>query len=161
MKKSVVYFICTFCFALTLHAETLGGRVVGVTDGDTVKLLDITNTIHVIRLAGIDAPEKTQAFGTASKKTLSDLVFDENVLVDYYKYDRYGRKIGKITIDGVDINLEQVKLGMAWHYKKYKSEQTADDRLRYLHAQNTAKSMRLGLWVDNEPIAPWAFRKSR
>ncbi len=100
-------------------ADTLHGRVVGVSDGDTVTVLDVTNTQWKIRLMGIDAPEKKQAFGSKSKEHLSGLVFNRQVQVEYEKKDRYGRTIGKIMVDGVDANLEQVKAGMAWHYKQY------------------------------------------
>src|SRR5204863_9459601 len=105
-------------------AETLTGRVVRIADGDTVTILDATNTQHRIRLQGIDAPESHQAFGTQSKKNLSDLIFDKDVTVEYEKIDRYGRIVGKITLAGTDIDLEQIKAGMAWHYKDYQDEQT-------------------------------------
>lgn len=159
MLKTVVYFIFVVCFSLPLQAEILYGRVIGVTDGDTVKLLDATNTMHIIRLAGIDAPEKKQSFGNASKKSLSNIVYDRLVSIEYYKFDRYSRKVGKILISGNDVNLEQVRLGMAWHYKKYKSEQSVDDFLKYMHAQEEARNNRLGLWVNEGAIAPWEFRK--
>lgn len=97
------------------YADTLQGRVVAVTDGDTVTVLDADNTQFKIRLMGIDAPEKKQAFGSKSKESLSSLVFNKQVTIEYSKHDRYGRTIGKIIVDGVDANLEQVKVGMAWH----------------------------------------------
>lgn len=153
--------ILLFSFTAITEAATLVGHVVGVTDGDTITILDATKTQYKIRLAGIDAPEKKQAFGNISKKSLSDLVFDKVVSIQYNKEDRYGRIVGKVLIDGVDANLEQVKLGMAWWYKKYQNEQSQQDRLDYLHAQEYAENERLGLWVENAPIAPWDFRKSR
>lgn len=153
--------ILLFSFTAITEAATLVGHVVGVTDGDTITILDATKTQYKIRLAGIDAPEKKQAFGNISKKSLSDLVFDKVVSIQYNKEDRYGRIVGKVLIDGVDANLEQVKLGMAWWYKKYQNEQSQQDRLDYLHAQEYAENERIGLWVENAPIAPWDFRKSR
>lgn len=105
--------VLTFTTQLA-YAEILSGRVVGIADGDTITVLDNTNTQHKIRLAGIDAPEKKQPFGNNSKKMLSSLVFGKTVDVDWDKRDRYGRLVGKVIIDGVDANLEQIKYGLAW-----------------------------------------------
>lgn len=150
----------TFIFSIQIaNADTITGRVVGVADGDTITVLDSTNTQFKVRLAGIDAPEKKQAFGNVSKKSLSDLVFDKKVTVDWKKLDRYGRTVGKVLIDGWDVNLEQIKRGMAWYYKKYQNELVLNDRLDYLHAQELAENGKAGLWIDHEPIAPWDFRK--
>jgi endonuclease YncB( thermonuclease family) len=153
--------VLLFCFTTTTEAATLVGHVVGITDGDTITVLDSNQTQYKIRLAGIDAPEKKQAFGSASKKTLSDLVFDKVVSISYEKEDRYGRIVGKIMVNGKDANLEQVKRGMAWFYKKYQNEMVLQDRLDYLHAQETAEESRVGLWADNDVIAPWDFRKAK
>jgi endonuclease YncB( thermonuclease family) len=140
-------------------SQTLTGRVVRIADGDTVTVLDSTNTQHRIRLQGIDAPESHQAFGTQSKKNLSDLIFDRDVTVEYEKTDQYGRLVGKILFDGKDINLEQVKAGMAWHYKEYQREQSAEDRELYARAEDEARNARRGLWVDADPVEPSAFRR--
>lgn len=86
-------------------------------------------------------------------------MFDKQVTVDWNKQDRYGRKLGKVLVNGVDANLEQVKRGLAWFYKKYQKEQPLQDRLDYLHAQEDAKNGKVGLWVDTEPVTPWDFRK--
>ena len=93
-------------------------------DGDTLVVLDAAKTQQKIRLQGIDAPERGQAFGTKSKEHLSDLVAGQVVVVEYHDLDRYQRILGKVLLDGEDINLEQVSSGMAWHYKKYQREQT-------------------------------------
>lgn len=141
-----------------LHAETIEGRVVGVADGDTITVLDATKTQHKIRLSGIDAPEKKQAFGQRSKQSLSDLVFNHAVQVETTKRDRYGREIGKVLVGGLDANLEQVKRGMAWHYKAYQREQSKEDRVTYAAAEDVARGTRVGLWRDEQPVAPWEFR---
>ena len=107
---------------------TLSGRVVRIADGDTITVLDASNTQHRIRLQGIDAPESKQDFGTQSKKKLSGLIFGKDVEVVYEKTDQYGRLLGKVLLDGKDINLEQVRSGMAWHYKEYEREQSIEDR---------------------------------
>ncbi len=120
------------------QAETLTGRVVRVTDGDTIVVLGASKVQHKIRLQGIDAPERGQAFGTKSKEHLSDLIARVTVLVDYSKYDRYQRVLGKVLVNGKDVNLEQVEDGMAWHYKKYQGEQSASDRIKYSDAEREA-----------------------
>lgn len=161
--KKIKYILLAALLLLTSAAQsaTLVGKVVAVADGDTITVLDNTNTQYKIRLAGIDAPEKKQPFGNVSKKSLSDMVYDKQVSVDYNKQDRYGRTVGKVIVNGVDANLEQVKRGLAWFYKKYQNEQPFEDRLNYLHAQESAEKSKVGLWVDVAPIPPWDFRKSK
>jgi endonuclease YncB( thermonuclease family) len=157
----MVATILSVLFAAQVHAERLNGRVVGVADGDTVTVLDASRQQHKIRLMGIDAPEKKQAFGNKSKQALSDLVFNKQVSVEFSKTDRYGRTIGKILVDGLDANLEQVKKGMAWHYKQYQKEQSSVDRTAYAKAEELAKAKKLGLWFDPSPTPPWDFRHNR
>lgn len=142
-------------------AEILLGRVVGIADGDTVTVLDRSNTQFKIRLMGIDAPEKKQAFGNKSKQSLSALVFNKQVAVEYSKQDRYGRTVGKIIVDGIDANLEQVKAGMAWHYKQYQNEQSEEDRALYAQAEVQARMEKRGLWLDADPTPPWEWRKQQ
>lgn len=158
MNKYIVVLIALL-FITPAYAELLEGRVVGVSDGDTITVLDSSNTQYKIRLAGIDAPEKKQPFGQVSKKSLSDLVYDKNVQVDWSKKDRYQRIVGKVFVNDLDANLAQVKRGLAWHYSKYKKEQPFEDRLNYLHAQEDAKAAQVGLWVEPNPIPPWDWRK--
>lgn len=149
--------------ALSLPAATsaaeLRGKVVGVSDGDTVTVLDAKKHQHKIRLAVIDAPEQGQAFGQASKKSLSDMVYGKHVEVNWNKRDRYGRIIGKISTDQVDVCLEQVRRGMAWHYKQFQREQSAADQESYAAAEDWARANRVGLWRDASPVPPWAFRR--
>jgi endonuclease YncB( thermonuclease family) len=135
------------------------GRVVRIADGDTITLLDSINTQHRIRLQGIDAPESHQDFGTQSKKSLSGMIFDKNVTAVCDKIDQYGRQVCKIVFDGRDINLEQVKAGMAWHYKDYEREQSAADRELYARAEDEARSARRVLWIDANAIEPSEFRR--
>ena len=102
-----------------VRATDLHGKVVGIADGDTATVLDAEKHQHKIRLAGIDAPDKAQAFGQASKMSLSDMIFGREVVVTWGKPDRYGRIIGKISANQTDVCLEQVRRGMAWHNKQY------------------------------------------
>lgn len=145
----------------TVSADTLRGKVVGVSDGDgdTLTVLDEQHHPHKIRLAGIDAPEKAQSFGQQSKQHLSDLVFKANVSVEHHKVDRYGHTIGKVMLNGQYVNIQQIAAGLAWHYKAYEKEQSIADRLSYASAENLARKNSLGLWRDTEHIAPWDWRK--
>jgi endonuclease YncB( thermonuclease family) len=142
-------------------ANVIHGRVVGVSDGDSVTVLDAQKTQYKIRLPGIDAPERAQAYGQKAKESLSDLVFGKTVDVEWSKQDRYGRIVGMITLAGVDINLEQIKRGMAWHYKQYQNEQSPEDRIAYAQSESQARDKKLGLWRDPSPIEPSVFRQKK
>ena len=98
--------------ALHVHAATLLGKVSNVADGDTITVLDDTNTHYKIRLTGINAPEKRQAFGNVSKQSLIDTVASQAVAVEWVKVDKYRRKLGKVLLVGLDCNLEQIKRGL-------------------------------------------------
>jgi len=142
-------------------ADTLIGKVVGISDGDTITVLDDQQTQHKIRLMGIDCPEKAQPFGQIAKQSLSDLVFGQTVNVEWQKLDRYERIVGKVLVGGQDANLEQVRRGLAWHFKKYDREQEPLDRATYSQAEIEARMSNRGLWSDPEPIPPWDWRKSK
>lgn len=129
------------------------GKIVGVSDGDTVTLLTAEKTQVKVRLHGIDAPEKDQAFGQKSKENLSKLVFGKQVLVVTHGEDKYGRTIGEIMVEKNSANLEQVKAGFAWHYLQY-----AKDRKDLAEAEAAARKGKLGLWSEVNPMAPWEFR---
>ena len=111
--------------ASTAFAGTLTGQVVKVADGDTITVLE-NNAQHRVRLQGIDAPEKGQAYGNASRKHLASLVAGKTVTVEWDKRDRYGRILGKVMLGAVDVCLEQVRAGHAWHFKRYQHEQSPD-----------------------------------
>ena len=145
----------------TSLADQLVGKVIKVTNGDTVNVLTSDNETHKIRLSGIDAPEKKQAFGNRSKQALAELIDGKMVTVEYNKLDKYQRLVGKIIFHGQDVNLLQIKLGLAWHYKKYEKEQDVEDRSVYANAEYLAQVVKAGLWSDGNPIAPWDYRKQR
>lgn len=151
--------LVSILLALPASSAELIGRIVGITDGDTLTLLDAARQQHKIRLAGIDAPESHQPFGQRSKTNLSALAFNKEVIADCTKVDKYKRLICKVAVNGIDINLEQVKAGMAWHYKQYAREQTLRDREDYEVAEFNAKIRRFGLWADKNPEPPWEWRK--
>ena len=161
MRSNKLFATLLILFSCCLQAATLQGKVVGVADGDTIKVLDATNTQHKIRLQGIDAPEKAQPFGQKSKQSLSQLVYNKQVTVEYQKKDKYGRTLGKVLHNGTDVCLEQIKLGMAWHYKQYESEQTKEDRETYAQAELATRAQALGLWKDKNATPPWEYRRQQ
>lgn len=166
MKETFVprkkYFSALVCIlALCLPAFAIEGRVVGIADGDTVTVLDNASVQHKIRLAGIDAPEKTQAFGNRSKQSLSGLAYNRYVLVQTTKRDKYGRIVGTLFVDGQDVNLTQIQRGMAWHYKAYEREQPQSEAVLYAAAEVLAKTQGEGLWADAEPEPPWEYRRRK
>ena len=146
-------FITLICFSsVTFAGEMLEGRVVGVHDGDTITLLIKGNRQIKVRLAQIDAPETTQAFGQRSQQSLSEMVFNKTITVKKETTDKYGRTVGTLFVEGVDANKEQVKLGMAWVYRKYLHDQSL------IPLEETARQSKVGLWADANPMAPWDYR---
>ena len=169
-KVSTRNYRTTFRFVFTIwlltaflpaYAAELPGTVVGVHDGDTVTVLDATRRQHKIRLAGIDAPELSQAFGRVSRQHLADQVAGRTVVIEWTKRDKYQRLVGKVLLNGRDINITQIEAGLAWHYKKYATEQNPDDRQRYARAEEQARAARLGLWQDGRSVPPWEYRKTK
>ena len=164
LKNFAIKFACglvvSLLFALVdAKAEVLIGKVVGITDGDTITVLDANKTEHKVRLMGIDAPEKSQDFGSASKQALSNYIYQREVTVEYKKLDKYKRIVGKVTLDGQDICLQMIVDGMAWHYTEYEKEQSKADRELYRHAEAKAREVNLGLWVEKQAVSPWIFRQ--
>ncbi len=158
MRRAISLLLCLL-FPLFVNADTLTGKVVKITDGDTLVILDSDLTQHKIRLTGIDAPESNQPFGQRSKEALSALVAGQQVEVDWHKRDRYQRIVGKVIAQGKDVNLAQVRAGMAWWYRKYANEQSQVDQRLYEAAEAKAMKDRVGLWSDKDPIPPWEWRK--
>lgn len=148
----VLGLVVIMCATLA-QAATISGRVVSVTDGDTLTVLDRANTQHKIRLSEIDAPERRQPYGQRSRQTLADLCFRKTAEVLPVAIDRYRRTVARVSCDGVDANAFQVRAGMAWVYERYATG-------RALHRlQDVARSGRIGLWQDASPIPPWAWRR--
>ena len=163
MRNFAVKFTCglivSFLFAfIDAKADVLIGIVVGVSDGDTIKVLDSNKKEHKIRLMGIDAPEKKQNFGSASKQALSNYIYQREVTVEYKKKDRYQRILGKVILDKQDVCLAMISDGMAWHYKDNEKEQSKTDRDLYSQAELKAREAKRGLWQDSKAIKPSEFR---
>ena len=152
--------ICTTLLHSSAFAGVLTGRIVAVTDGDTLTLLDRSFVQHKIRLSGIDAPEKKQAFGQRAKATLSANAYGLPAEADCRKTDRYGRNICVVRVNGRDVGLEQIRAGMAWWYRQYARDQSWQEQRDYEDAEGQAKSAKRGLWTDKEPIPPWEWRRA-
>jgi endonuclease YncB( thermonuclease family) len=157
--------------ALGAHAEVFPARVLAVLDGDTVLVLRDGKTVKV-RLANIDAPEKTQPFGKQSKLSLQEQVHKKQVQIDSRAVDQYGRIIGVITVDGLDVNQEQLKRGMAWAAEGWRQSRREPTGVPlagayfYRHSDKTcvalqseAQQAQRGLWSESDPQAPWQWRK--
>jgi endonuclease YncB( thermonuclease family) len=134
---------------------TLTGKVVAIADGDTLTVLDDSKAQHKIRLAGIDAPEKGQAFGNRAREALGDKVFQQSVRVEVIDIDRYKREVGRIYLDERFINMEVVRDGFAWRYVQY------DKPGEFTAAEADAREHHRGLWTDPNPTSPWEWRKSK
>lgn len=133
-------------------AEEFTARVVGVTDGDTLRVLH-AGRAETVRLQGVDAPEKRQAYGDRAKRFTADLTFDRTVTVRTTGRDRNGRLLGEVVLpDGRSLNQELVRAGYAWWFRRY----SRDDRLARLEEE--ARTGRRGLWADQAPEAPWDYR---
>lgn len=139
---------------LPAQGETLQGKVVSVSDGDTLTILVERKQIRV-RLSEIDAPEMKQAYGRRSRESLGELCGRHAAVVRTAGKDRFGRMVGRVQCGGVDANAEQVRRGMAWVFDRYVTD-------RSLYAlQDGARVARLGLWSDATPTAPWDWRAQR
>ncbi|HMV80018.1 MAG TPA: thermonuclease family protein [Leptospiraceae bacterium] len=149
----LIKFVSFLIFPILLFAEEFTGKVVSVHDGDTVRVL-LDGKVQVkIRLFGIDAPETSQDFGKVSRDELRSLIHSKDVKVLSKGKDRYGRTLGIIFYENQDINLEMVKRGMVWVYRRYSLDKD------YLKAEEKAKSEKLGLWKQKNPVPPWEFRR--
>jgi micrococcal nuclease len=141
-----------FAIALLLGDFAYAHKVIGISDGDTMTLLVDSKPLK-IRLANIDAPEKKQAYGQKSKESLSDICWNTDATYQAQSIDRYGRTVALVYCNGIEASAEQVKRGFAWAYTQYNK----DAALPAL--EQAARTAKVGLWNDDNPIAPWAFRK--
>ena len=151
-----------YCFLALLAAPLLAaeytGKVVSISDGDTMTLLvpDGASFKQIkVRLGEIDTPERKQPYGTRAQQALSDLAYNQQARVMVQDTDRYGRTVGRVYVGSVDVNAELVKQGAAWVYRQYLKDQS----LLALEAE--AKAAKRGLWglPEAERCPPWDWRK--
>ena len=164
-------YLFAFLFLSTLaHADELTGKVIHVAGGDTLTILTEDKQQHRIRIGGIDAPEKAQPFGNRSKQNMERMTKGKEALADCPKTDRYGRKVCKVWVQPadcptcgmtLDVGLAQISAGLAWWYRAYAKEQSAEDRGRYESEENEARLRKRGLWVESSAVPPWEWRLER
>src|SRR5690606_17267573 len=151
-SSDLVMMVFTTTFAV-LSQTFIEGKVVRVADGDSFTLLDSTNTQIRVRLYGVDCPEYRQDFSNVAKKFTSERIFGKFIKVEVLDVDRYDRIVALVTLpDGLILNKELLKAGLAWHYKYYdKSEEFAE-------LERYAQDKKLGLWAQPNPVPPWEYR---
>lgn len=141
--------------------ETISVKVVGISDGDTITVLTANKQQLKVRLAGIDAPERSQAFGMRARKHLGDQIFGKIIELETRGLDKYKRTLGVVFLNDQDINEMMIKDGFAWFYRKYASDQPEEEAARYEAAENEARAADLGLWSMKDPTPPWVYRKEQ
>lgn len=164
--KIIPAFLFILCFASLSPAYTITGTVSRVIDGDTFHLLpesSIPQNVKVhkdgtvsVRLRGIDAPEKRQPYGEEAKESLESIIGGKVVKVEVKDIDRYGRIAGYVFLDGINVNLLQVKHGYAWAYTEYLDRPYISE---FYNAEKEARKQKLGLWKQSNPTPPWEWRK--
>lgn len=147
-------FLILFCL-LSYSLISQNGKVIAIKDGDTIVVLDSLNVQHTIRVADIDCPEKGQAFSTKAKEFTSAEVFGKKVRIAKKNTDRYGRVVGFVIYDNKNLSLELLKNGLAWHYSYY------SDSKEMAEIEALAKENKVGLWIDDNPINPYDWRKKQ
>jgi len=151
--KHILGLLIFGCVVTVAHAEQFTGKVNIVIDGDTVMVKRKGAAPVKVRLVEIDAPEMSQPGGMDSKQSLSSMVLHKQVSVESDTVDSYGRLLAHLKIDGLDVNAEQIRLGMAWEYSNFHR----NHELKQL--QKEAKQEKRGLWAENDPVPPWVWRK--
>ncbi len=154
LLAAVIALVTSPALAAKPHYE-LTGRVVAIADGDTLTVLDGSNTQHKIRLAAIDAPEKGQAFGTKARENLAAKVFKQTVRIEVIDIDRYKREVGRIFLGDRFVNMEMVADGLAWRYPQY------DKPGEFTAAEADAREHQRGLWPDKDSVPPWEWRREK
>ena len=141
-------------FSQQLTPDVIQGKVVGITDGDTLTIL-MDSKQYKIRLAEIDTPERNQPYGSKAKDVLSDLVFNKEVKAEVQDVDRYGRYVARIYVGDIDVSREMVRLGAAWVYRQYLRDKSL------LEVEAGAKVAKRGLWSlpEAQKIPPWEWRR--
>ncbi len=148
-----IIFLIQLLISLVQHE--LSGKAVGISDGDTFTLLTSDHVQYKIRLHGIDCPEKKQDFGNRARQALSTLLLGKDIRVQIKGKDRYGRTVGMVYANAENINEQMLIQGMAWHYLKY------DQDARWSSLEASARKLKNGLWSQQDPMAPWEWRKAK
>ncbi|MDE2118779.1 MAG: thermonuclease family protein [Betaproteobacteria bacterium] len=169
--RALLLFLLLACTFSTARAEEFSAKVIAVLDGDTVLVLRGCKRVEPeapgthrrppcggsqkvkVRLVNIDAPEKAQEYGMASRQSLAEMVLRKQVQVSSQAMDEYGRMVAQIEAGGLKVNEEQVRRGMAWEYSHFHSDR------HFIALQHEAQQARRGLWAQSSPMPPWQWRK--
>ncbi len=170
IKRFITLFLAIFCtFASNSFAQNskpakgasvppaviphqFTGRVVGVLDGDTIRVANAEISVVTVRLEGIDAPESAQEFGQEAKTYLHDLISNKQVTVQWKERDKYQRLLGYVFHENELVNRSLVENGFAWQFTKYNSSPA----LKAI--EQSARDQKIGLWKNPKPIPPWDWR---
>jgi endonuclease YncB( thermonuclease family) len=148
-------------FLLALAPTTVLGWIAHtktVHDGDSITVINADATHVVVRLYGIDAPERKQPFGYQATTRLKKLAARKDLDVEPMDTDRYGRTVALVRLkDGTLLNEVMVAEGLAWVYDDYCRSADLCERLRSL--QQRARSEGRGLWSDDSPERPLDWRR--
>ena len=140
--------------AMQSPARPLSGTVVAVHDGDTISVRTRDATLRV-RLYGIDCPEYRQPFSARARQFTSKMIFKREVTVRVEGTDQYERVLGRVFVDGVELNEVLVRNGLAWHYEIRVSDRALADAERY------ARAAKVGIWSQPNPVPPWRWRRQQ
>ena len=143
------------CLTACGSTAAWSGKCVGVSDGDTIKVMR-EGKPEKIRLFGVDCPEMAQDFGRRAKQFTASTVFGKNVHVETVTRDRYGRTVAWVSVQGISLNRELIRAGLAWWYRRYAASLKDLERL-----EQEARHARIGLWSQRNPVPPWEFRREK
>ena len=162
MKKSrtwISFITLVFLLSLPVHTWAWSGEVVGITDGDTITVLNSKTLKDVkIRLYGIDCPEGGQAFSKRAKQFTSKMVFGKVVEVGAITVDHYGKTVSLVYVEGKGVCDELIRAGLAWVYYLYCNLPICAE---WKNLEAEAKEAKRGLWSEHNPIPPWEFRRQK
>ncbi|MGD9332580.1 MAG: thermonuclease family protein [Desulfobacterales bacterium] len=151
-----IVLISLVAAAPALAGDLIAARVIGVTDGDSVIVLEDGNNRVKIRLHGVDCPEIGQASGAEAKNFTSGLSFGKAIEYRLVGIDKFGSTVATVYLDdGRELNLEIIKAGLGWYEKRYLK------RPDYADAEAQARKDKIGLWADPDPLSPWEWRRKK
>lgn len=143
------------------EAWTETGAFVSAPDGDSVKVRTASRGVVSVRVAGIDTPERGQGYWRVARAHLVSFVSASGLTISCYKIDQYEREVCRVRTDAGDLGASLVSAGLAWHFKRFDNEQTAEERALYTRLEQRAREQRLGLWREPDPMPPDECRKRR
>lgn len=138
--------------AAALAAGPQAGTLDRVVDGDTLDVM-IDGKKFRVQLMELDSPERGQRFFQEASTSLRELTSGRPLAITLGGKDRYKRYHSTVMVDGKDVALEQIRLGMGWVFEEHRRDEAL------MGLERDAREKRLGLWADEKPIAPWDFRR--